>query len=237
MKITFYAHASFRLETPEVSIVTDPYTPGVSGFEPIDEPADIVIMSSATDRFHSDASHIRGDPMRDCAYSLSKLDVDAAKDKKERAHRERNLRRLHAIIVREARRYAPAKVLVVTQLRVKKRLQALGMIPGNVVWGHHNGVRGVDRWRDVRFLIVVGRTLPPSNATARAAEALTGVAATSRDYEKRAAFREMADGRIATVEAGHSRDPTAEGFRWQSCVVGSDRCIASRCRPRNCAPC
>lgn len=62
MKMTFYAHASFRLETPEVSVVTDPYTPGASGFEPIDEPADIVVMSSATDRFHSDPSHIRGDP-------------------------------------------------------------------------------------------------------------------------------------------------------------------------------
>jgi L-ascorbate metabolism protein UlaG (beta-lactamase superfamily) len=60
--MTFYAHASFRLETPEVSVVTDPYSPGASGFEPIDEPADIVIMSSATDRFHSDASHVRGDP-------------------------------------------------------------------------------------------------------------------------------------------------------------------------------
>jgi L-ascorbate metabolism protein UlaG (beta-lactamase superfamily) len=62
MKVTFYAHASFRLETPEVRAVTDPYTPGVSGFEPIDEPADLVIMSSATDRFHSDPSHVRGDP-------------------------------------------------------------------------------------------------------------------------------------------------------------------------------
>jgi L-ascorbate metabolism protein UlaG (beta-lactamase superfamily) len=62
MKITFYAHASFRLETPEVSIVTDPYTPEVSGFEPIDEPADLVIMSSATDRFHSDPSHVRNQP-------------------------------------------------------------------------------------------------------------------------------------------------------------------------------
>ncbi len=62
MKMTFYAHASFRLETPEVSIVTDPYTPGVSGFRPIDEPADLVIMSSATDRFHSDPSHVRGEP-------------------------------------------------------------------------------------------------------------------------------------------------------------------------------
>jgi L-ascorbate metabolism protein UlaG (beta-lactamase superfamily) len=62
MKITFYAHASFRLETPEVSVVTDPYTPGVSGFQPIDEAADLVIMSSATDRFHSDPSHVRGQP-------------------------------------------------------------------------------------------------------------------------------------------------------------------------------
>jgi L-ascorbate metabolism protein UlaG (beta-lactamase superfamily) len=63
MKITFYAHASFRLETPDVSVVTDPYTPGASGFEPIDEPADVVIMSSATDRFHSDPSHVRGEPI------------------------------------------------------------------------------------------------------------------------------------------------------------------------------
>ena len=63
MKITFYAHASFRLETPEVSVVTDPYTPGASGFEPIDEPADVVIMSSATDSFHSDPSHVRGHPI------------------------------------------------------------------------------------------------------------------------------------------------------------------------------
>jgi len=62
MKVTFYAHASFRLEAPEVSVVTDPYTPGVSGFAPIDEPAHLVIMSSATDRFHSDPSHVPSQP-------------------------------------------------------------------------------------------------------------------------------------------------------------------------------
>ncbi|WP_131194678.1 MBL fold metallo-hydrolase [Lichenihabitans psoromatis] len=64
MKITFYAHASFRLETPTFVIITDPYTPGRggSGFKPIDELADLVLMSSATDRFHSDPSHILGDP-------------------------------------------------------------------------------------------------------------------------------------------------------------------------------
>ena len=64
MKIKFYAHASFRLEADGLAVVTDPYTPGSenSGFDPIDEPADVVIMSSATDPFHSDPSHLRGDP-------------------------------------------------------------------------------------------------------------------------------------------------------------------------------
>ena len=64
MKIRFYAHASFRLEANGLAVITDPYTPGPqhSGFDPIDEPADIVIMSSATDSFHSDPSHVRGDP-------------------------------------------------------------------------------------------------------------------------------------------------------------------------------
>ena len=49
MKIKFYAHASFRLEGEGLALVTDPYTPGpaVSNFDPINEAADVVIMSSA----------------------------------------------------------------------------------------------------------------------------------------------------------------------------------------------
>jgi L-ascorbate metabolism protein UlaG (beta-lactamase superfamily) len=64
VKIRFYAHASFRLEADWLAVITDPYTPGPqhSGFVPIDEPAEIVIMSSTTDPFHSDPSHVRGDP-------------------------------------------------------------------------------------------------------------------------------------------------------------------------------
>ena len=64
MDLTFYAHASFRLAADDVTVITDPYTPGPdgSGFDPIGESADLVIMSSTTDRFHSDPSHILGDP-------------------------------------------------------------------------------------------------------------------------------------------------------------------------------
>jgi len=65
VKIKFYAHACFRLEAGGLAVITDPYTPGPghSGFDPIEEAADVVIMSSATDDFHSDPSHVRGEPV------------------------------------------------------------------------------------------------------------------------------------------------------------------------------
>jgi L-ascorbate metabolism protein UlaG (beta-lactamase superfamily) len=62
MKIKWYGHACFRIEGGGISIVTDPYTPEVAGLNPVDEPADVVVMSSATDRFHSYASMVPGDP-------------------------------------------------------------------------------------------------------------------------------------------------------------------------------
>jgi L-ascorbate metabolism protein UlaG (beta-lactamase superfamily) len=62
VKIKWYGHACFRIEGEGISIVTDPYTPEVAGLDPVDEPADVVIMSSATDRFHSCYSMVPGDP-------------------------------------------------------------------------------------------------------------------------------------------------------------------------------
>jgi L-ascorbate metabolism protein UlaG (beta-lactamase superfamily) len=62
MKIKWYGHACFRIEGDDIVIVTDPYTPEVAGLDPMDEFADVVVMSSATDRFHSDASMVPGYP-------------------------------------------------------------------------------------------------------------------------------------------------------------------------------
>jgi L-ascorbate metabolism protein UlaG (beta-lactamase superfamily) len=62
MKIKWYGHACFRIEGDSVAVVTDPYTPEIAGLDPVEEPADVVITSSATDRFHSNASMVPGDP-------------------------------------------------------------------------------------------------------------------------------------------------------------------------------
>lgn len=62
MKIKFYAHASFRLEGDGHTIITDPFEPEASWLQPIDEPADLVLTSSNTDRFHCDVSRIQGNP-------------------------------------------------------------------------------------------------------------------------------------------------------------------------------
>ena len=57
MKLTWYGHASFRLdgrtdEGKAVSVVTDPYTPETAGYAPVRERPDIVVTSSVTDDYH-----------------------------------------------------------------------------------------------------------------------------------------------------------------------------------------
>lgn len=62
MKIKWYAHATFLIESDGLRIVTDPYTPERMGFKEVTEPAHIVIRSSADDSGHCYAEMIRGNP-------------------------------------------------------------------------------------------------------------------------------------------------------------------------------
>jgi L-ascorbate metabolism protein UlaG (beta-lactamase superfamily) len=63
VKIKWYGHACFKLEGDGTSIVTDPYDPKVAGLDPVYEPADLVVVSSATDEYHSYARMVTGDPL------------------------------------------------------------------------------------------------------------------------------------------------------------------------------
>ena len=62
MRITWYAHACFRLEGSGLSIVTDPYTPETAGLPPVSEAADVVLMSSTLDDAHSNWRMVPGSP-------------------------------------------------------------------------------------------------------------------------------------------------------------------------------
>lgn len=64
MKITWQGHACFYIESSSgLRIVTDPYTPSIAGLAPLNEPADIVVMSSDNDTYHSDGAGVPGQPV------------------------------------------------------------------------------------------------------------------------------------------------------------------------------
>ena len=63
MKIKWYGHASFLITAENGKrVITDPYTPETSGYGPIPDAADIVIISSANDKSHCRADLVPGTP-------------------------------------------------------------------------------------------------------------------------------------------------------------------------------
>ena len=61
MRITWYGHAAFLIETSGLRIVLDPYrSPDSGGYEPIAERADLVVVSHENDRYHSHLGQIVG---------------------------------------------------------------------------------------------------------------------------------------------------------------------------------
>jgi L-ascorbate metabolism protein UlaG (beta-lactamase superfamily) len=59
MKITWYGHAAFLVETHGRRIILDPYrSPDSGGYEPINESADLVVVSHENDRYHSHLGQI-----------------------------------------------------------------------------------------------------------------------------------------------------------------------------------
>lgn len=59
MRITWYGHAAFLIETGGVRMIIDPFqSPDSGGYEPINEPADVVVVSHENDRYHSHLGQI-----------------------------------------------------------------------------------------------------------------------------------------------------------------------------------
>ena len=59
MRITWYGHAAFLIETAGLRIIIDPYrSPDSGGYLPVNEPADVVVVSHENDRYHSHLDQI-----------------------------------------------------------------------------------------------------------------------------------------------------------------------------------
>jgi L-ascorbate metabolism protein UlaG (beta-lactamase superfamily) len=59
MRITWYGHAAFLIETGGLRVILDPYrSPDSGGYEPIAEPADVVVVSHENVRYHSHLGQI-----------------------------------------------------------------------------------------------------------------------------------------------------------------------------------
>ena len=116
-------------------------------------------------------------------------------------------------------------MLVVTQKEVEGRLMLAGL-PKGIALGHFNALAGLDEFKGVRALCLVGRTLP----TVVAAETLAGVL-TGREVPRTALPADgklrwygrdwlglrMAGGDGFGVQGDRHPDPTAEAVRWQVC--------------------
>jgi L-ascorbate metabolism protein UlaG (beta-lactamase superfamily) len=59
MRITWYGHAAFLVDTQGLRIILDPYrSPDCGGYEPVAERADLVVVSHENDRYHSHLGQI-----------------------------------------------------------------------------------------------------------------------------------------------------------------------------------
>jgi putative DNA primase/helicase len=114
--------------------------------------------------------------------------------------------------------------LVVCQKKVEGWLKASGL-PETIAVEHFNNISGIDRYKDVRLLILIGRTIPGPEAVEIMAGALTGaepskIKKASKSvgwYDRVARGIRLANGTGVAVECDQHPDPTAEAVRWQIC--------------------
>ena len=86
---------------------------------------------------------------------------------------EKHLHALRRYILQRWLETGRGKTLIVTQYKAERWLKENGL-PPNIHVEHYNAVTGMDIYRDVRLLIIAGRTAPGPDAIETMAGALTG---------------------------------------------------------------
>jgi Primase C terminal 2 (PriCT-2) len=114
-------------------------------------------------------------------------------------------------------------MLVICQMELEKWLKESGL-PQGIAVEHYNAISGLDQYKGVRSLVLVGRTIPSPTICEAFAGALTGVqprtvepAMPSSWYDTVIRGIRLADGTGIAVEADQHPDPMAEAVRNQIC--------------------
>ncbi len=115
-----------------------------------------------------------------------------------------------------------AETLVVVQKDMAEWLRASGL-PDGLTVAHFNAIAGLDGFKGVRLLIVIGRTLPNVVEVEAMSGAITGLQGVKtaqpekgpRWYDRVPLALRMADGTGRAIEGDRHPDPVAEAVRWQ----------------------
>jgi hypothetical protein len=127
----------------------------------------------------------------------------------------------------ESRAAGFQRVLVLCQMGLEERLRE--RMPENVQISHFNAVRGLDRWKDVDCLIMIGRTQPPPKEVEMQAEVIFDEVPNGLDgayYPKKDAgltITENAKGNCVQME--YHPDNNSEVMRWLACEAELIQCV------------
>jgi putative DNA primase/helicase len=164
---------------------------------------------------HAQVRQLLGAPVTKA--KLKRHDEGSEVEKRNAEHR-REL--LHYILQRWLE-CGCGETLVVAQKEYADWLRAAAL-PDTIHVAHYHAVSGLDRYKDVRLLICVGRTAPTPLVMESAAGALSGEAPETvtgpGDWWYPRQEVELAPGMVVRVD--RHPDPLVEALRWQACEGG-----------------
>ena len=127
----------------------------------------------------------------------------------------------------ESRAAGFQRVLVLCQMGLEERLRE--QLPENVQISHFNAVRGLDLWKEVDCLILVGRTQPPPADAEMQAEVIFGEVPDSLGnayyLKKDAGLTVTGDTKGNCVQMEYHPDNNSEIIRWLICEAELIQCV------------
>ena len=160
--------------------------------------------------------------VRDTPSSQSKLGGPSEKNK---SSVEKNRRAVRRYILKRWIETGRKRTLVICQLEFENWLRA--NLPAEIEIEHYKNIVGVDDYKDVRLLFLIGRTQPGPEAAEAYAGALSGampVLARHRNpvtgflwFKRKLRGVRLKDGRGIPMFGDEHPDALAEEIRWQQC--------------------